>query len=220
MLSYIRPSLLLLSLANARTMSTASIKHILSPTVSFETVKGRFEISTTDDRESVCDFMRTQFLDGCARFSPESVPDSFGLFPTIFSELVPSDEGDKLWSSTKVWKCCPADDSSKIVGALGITEEIDKQDGIPFIYISFWFVDSSYADIRIGGSLWRAMPNFVETELWLTHSPPKYRKLKLITSTDLYAKAYQFYLRDGFKELPCEYSSPYWTLVRMEKQVP
>jgi len=184
----------------------------------FETPRGVFEIQITKERSNVREFMFDQHVKVCSAFKPDAKDDAVKMFPIIFSELVEGDEGNKLWAKSIVWKCTPSDEPNKIVGAVGIYEEIRKEDGIPFIYVSFWFVDKEFTDLKIGKKLWEVMMTWLRSEILPKQEAPKYRTVSLITASDLYEKAYKFYLREGFREFQCEYKSPHYSLVRMEYQ--
>ena len=200
---------------------------------SFETARGGgFEIHLSEERKVIHDFMLKQHVEVNSSFGwPKD--EAIKMFPVIFSvsfeshclfkksfqELVEGNsEGDKNWNLCKVWKCVPVG-SETVVGSLGIYEELNK-DGVPIIYVSFWFVDKEYTNLKIGSKLWFAMMEFVKREILPYHKAPKYRTMTLITATDMYKKAYQYYLREGWKEYPCEYQSPRCNLVRMDYVFP
>lgn len=130
-------------------------------------------------------------------------------FPIIYPEFYDIN----LWKNVVQFKCTNMT-SNEVVGTLGIYEE---PDGI--IYISSFYVQEAFRYEGIGRILWTSCFDFIhEINAAAVQKGFKYR-VQLITAKDIYEKAYNFYSKEGFREIPIEFSSPYCTLVKMERNL-
>ena len=167
----------------------------------------RLDISKEDDQLGVKDFVESihaQFYS----FDEAILVEEKSKFPMIYPEFYDVNK----WNDVLQFKC-NADSTNELIGTLGIYEE---SNGI--IYISSFYVAESYRYEGIGRLLWTSLVDFIEVvnSNAVQQGLPKY-KLRLVTVKDIYEKAYNFYIKEGFQEIPIEFSSTYCTLVKMER---
>jgi GNAT superfamily N-acetyltransferase len=184
-----------------------------SPSKRLEIQGSKFLIEETEERCLIKQFMFQQLIGGTT-ISEEFSDD---IVQTLFAELVEGPENDMLWNKSKVWKCVEAGNPEKVIGCLGMYPTYSLI-GTPEIYISFFYVDKTFQNRGVGRELWRHMWDWINNCVLPFHQAPNYRTLHLITMKDVYVKAFEFYLREGFVEKPCEYPvSEDFTPVRMAK---
>ena len=168
-----------------------------------------FEISVASgsDLDTIKDFISHQYVE-VTGYNEEVKQECLNELTDIFPEFY----DENLWVQTKCWKCTKIDESL-VLAAIGLHEYPNHK-----VYVSFFFVDKEYRDDGIGRVLWNLALDWLQKTAYLIPTP-KYRTLHLITVSDIYVKAYNFYLKEGFKEVECELSSPYFRLVRMEAHI-
>jgi len=128
-------------------------------------------------------------------------------FPNIYPEYY--DKGK--WNDTVQFKCVHNDD---IIGTIGVVEESAE-----IIYISSFYVGEQYRRSGIGRLLWNICFDFIRSIISIASSQGRSYRVHLITAKDLMTNAYNFYKMEGFNEIPIEFSSPYCSLVKLEKVI-
>jgi GNAT superfamily N-acetyltransferase len=113
------------------------------------------------------------------------------------------------WKQTIQLKCVNVL-NDEIIGTLGCCEESDR-----IIYISSFYVHENYRYEGIGRILWNTFFEIVREVQDMDGPDEMPYAIELITAKDVYEPAYNFYVREGFKEVPIDFSSPYCTLVKM-----
>ena len=200
------------------TIPSPFIKNML--TNSFPSVKvgidgENFLIQETNERDLIKDFIFRQLVD-----DEDSIGEEYkdSIVQTLFSELVEGFDGDDVWLKTKVWKCVKAECPSEVIGCIGTYPLKNDKNNTPEIYVSFFYVDKAFQGRGVGGYIWRHMFDWIQNSIFPFYEYPNYRTINLITIKDIYVKAYEFYLKEGFKEYPSDYpASDEFTSVKMVK---
>ena len=204
------------------TIPSPFIKNML--TNSFPSVKvgidgDNFLIQETNERDLIKGFIIRQLVKDEDSIGGKEYKDT--IEQTLFSELVEGFEGDDVWLKTKVWKCAKAECPSEVIGCIGAYPLKDNRNDTPEIYVSFFYVDKAFQGRGVGGYIWRHMFDWIQNSIFPFHEYPNYRTINLITIKtikDVYVKAYEFYLKEGFKEFPSDYpASDEFTSVKMVK---
>ena len=167
----------------------------------------RIDVSTLEDRFKVKQFVESIHASFYS-FDDQILAQETSQFPDIYPEFY----DENLWKDVVQFKCMN-NLSEEIVGTIGIYE---KPDGV--LYISTFYVSKECRHEGIGRLLWNQCFDFIRevNEVAIKDGMQSY-KVHLITAKDVYDKAYIFYAKEGFKEIPLDFTPPaYCVLVGME----
>lgn len=181
----------------------------------------RIDIAKDDDQKSIKKFVETIH---CHSYTHDNdmLEKEKEILPIIYPEFYDVD----LWKDVIQFQCVGSS-NNEMIGTLGIYEE---PDGI--IYISSFYVDESFRYQGVGRLIWNSCFEFIKAvNVASAQSKSKLEgrsqgfqeilsfkqyKVQLITAKDVTKDAYDFYIKEGFIEVPIEFNSPHCELVKME----